>query len=117
MPDHYARLEPSPQTWTVTRNGVTVAESAGVVMLHETYGDRELPPVPYFPPDALRVDVSLTEHHTTCPIKGQADYLEARVGEERLENAIWLYPDPVDDLAAIAGYVAFYGDRFEVTAH
>lgn len=115
MADHYATLEPSDQRWTVTLGGVTVAESTGVVVLHETYGDRNLPPVPYFPPDSIKVPMAPTDYHTACPIKGQADYIEITVGDAKLENAIWAYLDPVENLADIAGYFAFYSDRFEIT--
>lgn len=114
--EHFARLEPSPQTWVVTRGGQTVAESDGVMLLHETYGDRQFPAVPYFPPDSLQVPAESTDHHTSCPIKGQADYYQITVGDEELENAVWHYPSPVDELADIAGFLAFYPDRFEISA-
>ena len=36
------------------------------------------------------------------------------VGDELLEDAIWGYEDPFDEVSGLKGYVAFYLDRFNV---
>jgi uncharacterized protein (DUF427 family) len=49
-----------------------------------------------------------TEHHTTCPYKGEASYWTLRVGDRVAENAVWAYPHPLPERADLADYVAFY---------
>ena len=36
-----------------------------------------------------------------------------RVGSRVSENAVWNYPEPVEECPGIAGYVAFYWDRVD----
>lgn len=115
--DHTAQAEVDPRTWTVTRNGVEVARSDRVVVLTERYGNRDLDPVPYFPPDA--VDPAIlgpSDHQTRCPVKGTAHYHSITIDGERLDNAVWYYPQPTDNVSAIAGHLAFYPDRFTLEA-
>ncbi len=115
MTNHVATLEPSTSRWVVARNGVEIANSTDAVLLVETYGDRTMDPVPYFPPDAVAgAELRPSTHHTFCPIKGTADYFSVLIDGEELENSVWYYPEPQADLEAIAGYVAFYPDRFDI---
>ena len=57
-----------------------------------------------------------SDHRTTCPFKGEASHSSVSVGTTVLENALWWYPHPMDEVAGLAGYAAFYADRLEVTA-
>jgi uncharacterized protein (DUF427 family) len=54
-----------------------------------------------------------TDHHTFCPYKGIASYWTIRVGDRTCENAVWGYPEPFEEVAAIREFVAFYWDRVE----
>ena len=36
-----------------------------------------------------------------------------RVGERVAENAVWGYPEPIEDAPPLAGYVAFYWDKMD----
>jgi uncharacterized protein (DUF427 family) len=82
-----------------------VADSRGVKILHET-GHL---PVYYFPEEDLRQDLLEKSNHTThCPFKGDASYLSVKVGDRVAENAVWGYPEPLEDAPPISGYVAFY---------
>ncbi len=113
--EHTATLEPAEGTWVIERNGAELARSDDAVLLIERFGERTADPVVYFPPDVLDgVDVIGSDLHTTCPIKGQASYYSVRDGDDTLTDAIWYYPDPLPPLAPIAGYVAFYPNRFTV---
>ena len=74
-----------------------------------------------FYPDGAWWTPCLMEHtegagHRFAEALSNASTSAYQAVSEKLENAIWCYPDPVENLAGIAGYVAFYGDRFEVTA-
>ena len=54
-----------------------------------------------------------TEHATRCPYKGDASYWTLEAGGRTAENAVWSYEDPIPDMTAIAGYLAFYRDRMD----
>jgi uncharacterized protein (DUF427 family) len=85
--------------------GETIADSAAAHLFFET---RHLP-VYYFPRADVRMDLLRpTEHHTYCPYKGTASYWTTAAGGRESENAVWGYPEPFDEVAAIRDYVAFY---------
>ena len=74
------------------------------------------PPVLYVP----REDIDMarlvrTDHATSCPWKGKASYYSIKGDFGMLANAVWSYETPKDDVAAIAGHLAFYPDRVTVT--
>ena len=109
-PDYKVLLERSPRRVRVIFNSETIADSTDAHLLFET---RHLP-VYYFPRRDVRMDlISPTDHHTFCPYKGTASYWTIRVGERLSENAVWGYPDPFDEVAALGDFVAFYWDRVD----
>ena len=109
-PDYKILFEPSPRRVRVAFNGETVADSTNAHLLFET---KHLP-VYYFPRADVRMDLMRpTEHHTFCPYKGKASYWTIGAGERTVENAVWAYPDPYDEVAAIGDFVAFYWDRVD----
>jgi len=109
-PDYKILFEPSPRRVRVRFNGDTIADSTNAHLLFET---RHLP-VYYFPRADVRMDLfAPTDHHTFCPYKGTASYWTIRVGHRTAENAVWGYPDPYDEVAAIKDFVAFYWDRVD----
>ena len=109
-PDYKILFEPSPRRVRVKFNGETIADSTNAHLLFET---RHLP-VYYFPRSDVRMDLmTATEHHTFCPYKGTASYWTIAVGDKVAENAVWGYPDPFDEVAAIKDFVAFYWDRVD----
>jgi len=72
------------------------------------------PDQPYLP----REDVDMTrlvrtDLVTHCPYKGDASYWSIRSGARTVENAVWSYETPYDDMAPIAGHLAFYADRVD----
>jgi uncharacterized protein (DUF427 family) len=109
-PDYRILFEPSPRRVRVAFNGATIADSTKAHLLFET---RHLP-VYYFPREDVRMELlTPTAHQTFCPYKGKASYSTIRVGERISENAVWGYPDPYDEVAAIRDFVAFYWDRVD----
>ena len=109
-PDHKVLFEPSPRRVRVAFNGATIADSTGVHLLLET---RQLP-IYYFPrPDVRTELLTATDYRTFCPYKGTASHWTIRVGDRVSENAVWRYPDPNDEVAAIADFFAFCWDRVE----
>jgi uncharacterized protein (DUF427 family) len=57
-----------------------------------------------------------TDHSTHCPYKGDASYFTI-VGEDgtRVENAVWSYETPFPAMKEIAGYLAFYPNKVELS--
>jgi uncharacterized protein (DUF427 family) len=109
-PDYRIAFERSPRRVRVNFNGETIADSMTAYLLFET---RHLP-IYYFPRSDVRLDLlRASEHHTYCPYKGTASYWSITVGDRVSENAVWGYPEPFTEVAAIKDFVAFYWDRVD----
>ncbi len=81
-------------------NGQLLAESE-----HTEIVDRNH----YFPIEETNKDFfKKTEHHTTCPWKGEANYFSIEVNGKINENAAWYYPNPSDSAMNIKNHVAFW---------
>jgi len=67
------------------------------------------------PPADVRADllVPSAARGTMCEFKGLARYLDAVVGERRVEAVAWSYADPVPRYAALRDHVAFYPGRVD----
>src|SRR3954447_762888 len=103
-------FEDSPRRIRGVLAGETVVDSTRVKLLHE-HGHL---PIYYFPREDVRVDLlEPTDHHTRCPWKGEASYWSVRVGDRLAENAVWGYPEPLDDAPPLAGYVALYWNKLD----
>lgn len=81
-------------------NGKTVASSNKTIVVENNH---------YFPEDSIDKDYFiLTNHHTSCPWKGQASYYSLEVDGQKNENAAWFYPSPKDAAHNIKNHVAFW---------
>jgi uncharacterized protein (DUF427 family) len=115
IPDatHPITVTPTGSHVTVRVGGITVAESDSALSLAEA----SYPVVQYIP--LADVDQSLlrrTDSHTYCPYKGEASYYSLQAPDGRTEtDLIWTYEQPYDAVGEIAGHVAFYANRAEVT--
>jgi uncharacterized protein (DUF427 family) len=113
-PEHRVDLLPESRRVRVTFGGVVIADSTHALRVEETgHG-----PVHYIPERDLRMDLLLpTDHKTHCPYKGDASYWTIKTANtgttQRSENAVWGYRTPFDEVAALAGYYAFYPNRVE----
>jgi uncharacterized protein (DUF427 family) len=98
-------FEDFPRRMRALFAGETVVDSRHAKLLHE----QAHLPILYFPESEVRMDLlEPTDHSTRCPFKGEASYWSVRVGDRVAENAVWSYPDPIEDAPPIAGYFAFY---------
>jgi uncharacterized protein (DUF427 family) len=105
---HRIELVHPEQTVTVRIDGTQVAKSSRPLALFET----GLPVRYYLPTED--VDLTLFQPsvtHTTCPFKGEASYWS--FGGQA--DVAWYYPEPLDSVAAIAGYVCFYDTVAELS--
>jgi uncharacterized protein (DUF427 family) len=107
---HTLYFEDSPRRVRVLFNGETVADSTRVKLMHET----GLLPIYYFPEEDVRGEfLEESDHSTHCPFKGDASYWSVKVGERVAENAVWGYPEPLEDAPPLAGYLAFYWNKMD----
>src|SRR5262245_32453656 len=94
------------------RHGERVlAESDACLLVLESDHAAQL----YFPEASVAWEnLAPTDHHTICPFKGEADYWTLAASDPPLENSVWAYRTPLAEVAGLAGFVAFYPDRFVV---
>ena len=92
--------------------GALVAETDAALTLQEsTY-----PAVQYVPlADVVTSALMRSETTTYCPYKGDANYYHVSAAGETVDDVIWTYETPYPAVAAIAGHVAFYPDKADVT--
>ncbi len=88
-----------------------LAESDACLIVAESDHAAQL----YFPEACVAWEhFQASDRHTTCPFKGHADYWTLVTSDPPLENVVWTYRTPLEEVAGLAGYVAFYCDRLEV---
>jgi uncharacterized protein (DUF427 family) len=115
IPDatHPITIRPTGSRVTVRVGGAVVAETDRALSLAEA----SYPVVQYIP--LTDVDQSVLERTATqtyCPYKGDASYYTVQVpGGGTETDVIWTYDHPYQPVAEIAGHVAFYPDRSEIT--
>jgi uncharacterized protein (DUF427 family) len=115
IPDatHPITIRPTRARVTVRVGGTVVAETENALSLAEA----SYPVVQYIP--IADVEQSLLERSTSqtfCPYKGDASYYTVNAPNGSTEtDVIWTYEHPYPSVAEIAGHVAFYPDRAEIT--
>jgi uncharacterized protein (DUF427 family) len=103
-------IAPNPNQVVVRVDGLVIADSKRALVMRAP----GTPDVQYLP----RADVDMprlirSESTTHCPYKGEASYWSIRTGRRVVDDAVWSYEVPYPDVAAIAGYLAFYVDRVD----
>jgi uncharacterized protein (DUF427 family) len=97
----------------VELDGVLLADSSSPVLVFETglptryYLNRTEVDFDYLVPSATV---------TACPYKGTtSEYWSVRVGEQEYPDLVWAYDFPTRDLLPIAGLVAFYNEKVDIS--
>jgi len=110
---HPITIEPTKGRVQVRVNGDLVADTTGALELQEA----TLPAVQYIPMgDVAQDKLTRTDTSTYCPFKGDASYYSVRTAAgETVEDVIWTYDEPYPAVAAIAGHVAFYPNKAEIS--
>jgi uncharacterized protein (DUF427 family) len=112
-PDHPITIEATKERFVVKAGEVVVADSVATLCLKEA----NYPSVQYFPmADVDQAVLIPSSTSTYCPYKGDASYLGIAGPDGPIEDAIWTYTEAYPAVAAIAGYVAFYPDRVQITS-
>jgi len=110
---HPITIEPTKGRVQVRINGEIVADSTAALGLQEA----SLPLVQYIPlTDVVQERLTRTDTSTYCPFKGDASYYSVTTtAGDTVTDAIWTYEQPYPAVAAIAGHVAFYPNKAEIT--
>ncbi|AKK25564.1 DUF427 domain-containing protein [Mycobacterium sp. EPa45] len=109
---HPITITPTGGRVQVRVNGELVADTQSALGLAEsTY-----PIVQYIPlGDVDPAVLTCTDTRTYCPYKGEASYYSVTAGGATVEDAIWTYEQPYPAVAAIAGHVAFYPNKADIS--
>jgi uncharacterized protein (DUF427 family) len=110
--EHPITVAPTAGRVVVRINGETIADTRNALTLQEsTY-----PAVQYIPlNDADQQRLVRTDTSTYCPYKGDAGYYSVSTAAGTVEDAIWTYEQPYPAVEAIAGHLAFYPDKADIT--
>lgn len=111
----YARVDAlrSHRHVTASLNGVTLADTTTPVLLFET----GLPTRYYVDKTDVRFEhLEPSKTSTLCPYKGvTTEYWSVRTGHDVHADLAWCYHYPLPAVGAIAGMVAFYDEKVDVT--
>jgi len=111
-PGTRVQILPSSRHVTVAVHGVVVADSTRPTFLYET----GLPRRTYLPKLDVRMDLLVpTPTKTGCPYKGWARYWSLVTPQGEHTDIAWSYPTPFRESGGIAGLVAFYDGKVDVT--
>jgi uncharacterized protein (DUF427 family) len=110
---HPITIEPTQGRVQVRVNGELVADTTAALGLKEA----TLPLVQYIPlTDVVQERITRTDTSSYCPFKGEAGYYSVTTSAgDTVKDAIWTYEQPYPAVAAIAGHVAFYPNKAEIT--
>ena len=110
--DHKISATQTDWRVSVEFNGVTIADSSKAILFQEG----SMAPVYYFPRDDVRMDLMRPSRHKThCPFKGDASYWSLTVGEKSLQNVVWSYEKPIEEVISIKSFIAFYMHQLGAT--
>ncbi len=92
--------ERNKQMATATWNGVVLATSDQTVIVEGNH---------YFPIEAIQREYFRpSDHRTTCPWKGVANYYDIVVDDQVNKDAAWYYPEPKEAAKQIKDHIAFW---------
>jgi len=104
------RLERTERHIEVVFAGVVLADTRSAWRVLET----SHPPVYYLPRSEM-VEEYLIENprRSFCEWKGQASYVDVKVGDQIAEYAGWYYPAPTRGFEAIKDHIALYPEKMD----
>jgi uncharacterized protein (DUF427 family) len=115
IPDasHPITTHPTGARVRVSVGGHPIADTENALSLAEA----SYPVVQYIPiEDVDPAVLRRTDTVTYCPYKGDASYYSVETPDGKTSvDLIWTYEKPYDAVAEIAGHVAFYANRADIT--
>jgi uncharacterized protein (DUF427 family) len=111
---HPITVDPTPHRVTISVGGRTIVDTTRALTLKESV----YPAVIY----VRREDTDMSalqpsDKQSYCPYKGDASYFSIRTDDGSLTDAVWTYENPHDAVPEIAGRLAFYRNRVQITEH
>ena len=109
-PGYRIDIVPAGKAVRIEVMGQVIVDSENALLMIE----QNHQPVYYFPQaDVKMAYFQRTDNSTHCPFKGDASYWTLTVAGRVLENIMWSYETPCDEVAAIGEYVAFYREQLD----
>src|ERR1700721_900862 len=110
--EHPITINPTGTRVVVRVNGEIVADTNEALQLQEPTS----PAVQNIPfKDVVQDRFPRPDTRTYCPYKGEAGYYSVTTAAGTVEDVIWTYDQPYPAVAEIAGHVAFYPHKAEVS--
>ncbi len=110
-PKHRLLFEDYPRRMRAFVGERVVLDSTRGKLLHES----NMLPVYYAPIEDFAEDLlEQSDHHTHCPFKGDASYWSLKVDGRKIENAVWYYPEPLEQAPWLDGYAALYPEKADL---
>lgn len=110
-PFHRIDVRKSSRRVTVEHGGRVLADTSRAHFLFEG----TFPMVRYYMPRAeVSVELEQSDHRTTCAYKGHATHWSVP-GDDDLHDIAWTYENPLDDAMPVAGLIAFYTERLDLS--
>lgn len=106
-PYHRVDVRRSTRHLRIELDGQVLAETHRPSLVFET----NLATRYYLPREDVQVELVPSDTHTICAYKGEASYWSV----PGHEDIVWGYEDPLPDAAGLAGLVAFYDEKVQVT--
>jgi uncharacterized protein (DUF427 family) len=108
--EHWVTVEPVPRRVRVMAGGEFIADSKRVKLLRE---NRHLP-VYYFPEEDVRTELlKPSDKKTKCPVKGEAPHWHVEINGRTIEDAVWGYPEPLEQAEGVRKHYAFYWNKMD----
>lgn len=113
--EHPITIEPTTGRVRVRLKGEVVADTFAALQLKES----NYPAVHYIPlSDVVKSVLTRSGTSTYCPFKGEASYYSVTTAAgDTIDDVIWTYEHPYPAVAALAGHVAFYPDKAEISVN
>jgi uncharacterized protein (DUF427 family) len=109
-PDHRIATRRTGEHVRVTFNGEVIADTRDAIRLEES----DYPAVYYVPRKDARMERLIpTTHRTYCPFKGHASYFTLSSRGRTVDNAVWSYETPYDEVGVIKDRLAFYPNKVD----
>jgi uncharacterized protein (DUF427 family) len=110
-PFHRIDVLPSSRDVRIELDGTVLAHSTRP---HLLFDGTVLPVRYYLPREDVRVPLRASPTRTFCPYKGDAVYWTPELPAGRVADLAWSYPDPLREVAPVAGLIAFFNERVDV---
>jgi uncharacterized protein (DUF427 family) len=106
-PYHRVDVRRSTRHLRIELDGQLLADTHRPTLVFETHLRTRY----YLPREDVQVDLKPSDTRTICAYKGEASYWSI-AGHDDL---VWAYEDPLPDAAGLAGLVAFYDEKVQLT--